>query len=356
MCCDFLIIGGGIGGLSAGAALSEHGSVRLWEAERAVGHHASGRSAALFEEAYGLPPVVALNKASRPAHEAAGHMSPRGLMVVALDGEDAAFEADVAQMDLTEITPEEARARVPILSEAVRGAAWAGDAWDLDTDAMLQGHVRTIRRAGGEVRTGLRVDAIERTATGWRVRAGAHEVEARVLIDAAGPWADAVARMAGIAPLGLVPLRRSMARLAAPGGHDLRGWPMVMGAGETWYAKPDAGAWIVSPAEEDPSEPLDAYPDDMVLAEGLDRYQAAVRVAVTRPIATWAGLRTFAPDRCLALGPAPQDKAFIWVAGQGGYGMQTSPAAARLVADLVSGRPPDLDAAMVAAMDPGRFG
>ncbi|MEM7711815.1 MAG: FAD-dependent oxidoreductase [Pseudomonadota bacterium] len=351
---DFLIIGGGIAGLSSAATLSGLGRVAVWEAEAALGHHASGRSAAVFEEDYGLPPVVALNRASRADHAAAGHLKPRGLMLVALEGEDG-FEADRDGLGLDEIDMEAARIRLPILSDRVMRAAFHDSAADLDTDAMLQRHARTIRGAGGCVRTGLRVEVIARVDGGWQVRAGTEMATARVLVNAAGAWADGVARMAGVAPLGLTPLRRSMARMAAPGGHDVRSWPMVLGVGERWYAKPDAGAWIVSPAEEDPSEPMDAWPCDMVLAEGLDRYQGAVDAPVTRPIATWAGLRTFAPDRCLALGPDGDRSNFVWVAGQGGYGFQTAPAAARLVADLVAGRPSELGAAVVSAVDPGRF-
>jgi glycine/D-amino acid oxidase-like deaminating enzyme len=146
-----------------------------------------------------------------------------------------------------------------------------------------------------------------------------------------------------------------MARIPAPGGLDCRGWPMMFGAGETWYAKPDAGALIVSPAEADPMDPHDAYPDDMILAEGLARYEAVVTTPVTRLLASWAGLRTFAPDRTLVLGPDPTDPGFVWSAGQGGYGFQTAPAASRLVADLVGGRAPGLDAAAVAALKPDRL-
>jgi glycine/D-amino acid oxidase-like deaminating enzyme len=146
-----------------------------------------------------------------------------------------------------------------------------------------------------------------------------------------------------------------MARIAAPAGHDVTHWPMVFGAGEDWYAKPDAGALIVSPAEEHPSTPHDAYADDMVLAEGLARYEEHMTAPVTRMLANWAGLRTFSPDRQLVLGPAPQDGAFIWCAGQGGYGFQTSPAASQLLADLVAGIAPALDATTVTALSPARF-
>ncbi|WP_298429332.1 FAD-binding oxidoreductase [uncultured Jannaschia sp.] len=351
---EFLIIGGGIAGLAAGQALAPLGRVLVLEAEAAIGHHASGRSAALFEESYGKPAVIALNRASRPDHATAGHLSARGFLLVAVEGEDAAFEADLQAMSIAEMSVADARTRVPILSDGVTRAAFEPDAMDLDTDAMLQAGARAVRAGGGAVLTGMRVDAIARAPGGWQVWAGGETHEARTLVNAAGPWADAVARMAGATPLGLTPLRRSMARLKAPGGHDVRGWPMLMGAGESWYAKPDAGAWIVSPAEEDPSEPLDAFADDMVLAEGLARYQEAVTEEVTRPIATWAGLRTFTPDRLLAIGPSELD-GFWWSVGQGGYGFQTAPAAARLLADRIAGRGSELGAETVAALDPRRF-
>jgi len=155
--------------------------------------------------------------------------------------------------------------------------------------------------------------------------------------------------------LGIVPHRRSMARLAAPGGHDTTKWPMFFGPNESWYAKPDAGALLVSPAEEVATHPHDAYADDMTLAEGLDRYQQMVTEPVTRPLATWAGLRSFAPDRTLVLGRDPHVPEFVWCAGQGGYGFQTSPAASALLADLVNGREPEIDAVSVAALRPDRL-
>ena len=147
-----------------------------------------------------------------------------------------------------------------------------------------------------------------------------------------------------------------MARIPAPGGHDVSKWPMMFGPGEDWYAKPDAGALIVSPAEEDLMEPHDAWADDMVLAEGLARYEEMVTEPVTRLLASWAGLRTFAPDRVLVIGPDVREPGFFWLAGQGGYGFQTSAAASQLAADLIGGRAPELSAELVAALSPGRFG
>ncbi len=356
MTTDFLIIGAGFAGLSAAARLSHLGHVTVLEAEEAVGYHASGRSAALFEESYGLPATIALNRASRAFHEAAGVLSPRGFMVVGKADEQAAYEHDTAAMGLTPISPEAARQMVPVLDPAkVAFAAHSDAAQDIDTDKLLQTYAREAK-TNGQVVTGARVTAITRVAEGWQVETSAGRFEGRILINAAGAWVDQVARMAGIAPLGVTPLRRSMARIPAPGGHDVAHWPMLFGPGETWYAKPDAGAVLVSPADEDPAEPHDAWADDMVLAEGLARYEEMVSEPVTRLLASWAGLRTFAPDRCLVIGFAPEESGFFWCAGQGGYGVQTSPAASRLVADLIGGTAPELDAAEVAALSPARFG
>jgi glycine/D-amino acid oxidase-like deaminating enzyme len=233
--------------------------------------------------------------------------------------------------------------------------AVTSQAWDIDTDLLLQGFAREVRANGGEIRLKAPVTAITRIAGGWRVTAGGADITAARLVNAAGAWADRVAGLAGVPLIGFQPYRRSMARIPAPGGHDTSHWPMIMGAGETWYAKPDAGALIVSPAEEHAMEPHDAFADDMVLAEGLARYEEMVTEPVTRLIANWAGLRTFAPDRVLVLGPDPVDGDFIWSAGQGGYGFQTSPAASQLVADLALGHAPTLEPALVAALSPARF-
>ncbi len=355
---DFLIVGGGIAGVSAAARLSHLGSVTLLEGEAHLAHHASGRSAALYEPRYGAPPVVVLSYASKEHLRDAngGVLSPRGMMVVAKASDEAAFRHDLITMQLTQISPAEALAKMPSLNpDTLAFAALGDDASDIDTDRLLQNFAREARSNGAQILTNARADAITRTANGWAVATAKGTFEARVLINAAGAWVDGVATMAGIAPLGFRPFRRSMARIPAPGGMDVSGWPMTFGAGETWYSKPDAGALIVSPAEEHPTTPHDAWPDDMVLAEGLARYEEMVREPVSRLLASWAGLRTFAPDRVLVIGPDPRDPAFFWLAGQGGYGFQTSPAASALAADLIAGRQPQIDAATVAALAPGRL-
>ncbi|WP_289042772.1 FAD-binding oxidoreductase [uncultured Aliiroseovarius sp.] len=354
---DFIVIGGGIAGVSAGARLSHLGRVTLIEAEDALAYHASGRSAALFEESYGAPSVIELNRASRTYHETAngGVLSPRGFMMVAGKGQEGALADDMTNMNLTPLSASEAIAMVPILNtNALIGAGYHEDAWDIDTDRLIQNFAREIR-ANGQIITGATAQKITRNPDGWQVTTAKGSFTAKKLVNAAGAWADQVATLAGITPIGIQPYRRSMARIPAPGGVDVSRWPLFMGAGESWYAKPDAGALIVSPADADPVDPHDAWADDMVLAEGLARYEAMVTEPVTRLTANWAGLRSFSPDRSLVIGPAPTDPDFLWCAGQGGYGFQTSPAASQLLADIVAGTQLGLDTETVASLSPARF-
>ena len=354
---DFLIIGGGIAGISAAARLSHLGRVTLLEAEDSLAHHASGRSAALYEPYYGLQPVVDLSLASGDHLRALPHvLTPRGMMILGKDNEAAltAAEAKVFSLDL--ISVDEARQIVPILNpQMVRHVALGMHAWDIDTDLLIQSFARDARANGAGIVTKARVTSIAHRAAGWQVTAGGAQYQGKLLINAAGAWVDVIADMAGVAPLGFQPYRRSMARIPAPGGHDLSKWPMMFGVGETWYAKPDAGALIVSPAEEHPMDPHDAWADDMILAEGLARYEEMVSEPVTRLISNWAGLRTFSPDRVLVIGPDVAQRDFFWLGGQGGYGFQSCAAASQLVADLVAGRAPTLSAVTVAALSPARF-
>ncbi|MEP5730272.1 MAG: FAD-binding oxidoreductase [Sulfitobacter sp.] len=355
---EIIVIGGGIAGLSAAARLSGEAKVTVLEQETATGYHASGRSAALFEENYGLPGTVALNRASKAYHLDAngGYLSPRGFLIVA-DAEQAeTFRTDVKTLGLDPITPEQALKFVPILdADQLAFVGYHADALDIDTDRMMQDYAREIRHNGGQILTRCGVRTITKNATNWAVTAGDKVIEADMLVNAAGAWVDIIAEMAGIAPIGITPRRRSMARIPAPAGHDVSTWPMFFGAGETWYAKPDAGALLVSPADADPVEPHDAWADDMVLAEGIARYEKMVTVPVTRVQTTWAGLRSFAPDGELVLGPDPEEPTFVWAAGQGGYGIQSAPAASQLVADLALGRRPEIPEDIIPYLTPDRL-
>ncbi len=356
---DIIIIGGGVAGVSAAACLAPHAQVTLLESEKSLAYHASGRSAAMFIRDYGNASVKALNAASADHHHNAdgGVLSRRGMLLVARADQRDAFRADAADLGLGEITLNEAASLWPILNpDTVGHAAYRPDAHDLDTDLLIQNYARRARAGGATFVTGAPVTAIARGGARWQVTAGGQEYSADIIVNAAGAWADDIARMAGVAPIGITPYRRSMARIAAPGGLDTSQWPFVDGVGESWYAKPDAGALIVSPSEEDPVDPHDAWADDMVLAEGLARYEEMVTHPVTRMLANWAGLRSFAPDRTLVIGPDAHTPGFHWLAGQGGYGFQTAPAASQLAADLITGAAPALDTATIAALSPERFG
>ena len=358
MMYDFLIVGGGIAGVSAAARLSALGSVLVLETEDSLGYHASGRSAAMYEPNYGLPSINALSHVGEQFFEEidGGVLSPRGIMIVGRHGEAEIVKAESDDFELSPISVEQAANLIPILDvDAVETAAVGWNARDIDTDRLLQSFARQCRANGGEIRTGEHVSSIEKTSRGWTIRTKVGEYTARNLMNAAGAWADFVAGMAGIQPVGVQPFRRSVARIPAPDELDVSDWPMLFGTGENWYAKPDAGQLIVSPAEEFPMEPHDVWAEDLVIAEGIERYSEVVTTEVTRVTSTWAGLRSFAPDRTLVIGPDPDEPAFFWIAGQGGYGFQTSAGASQLVSDLVGGQTPDLDLDIVHALDPKRF-
>lgn len=355
---DILIIGGGVAGLSAAARLAPHATITLLEAESATGYHTSGRSAALFEEHYGQVSTIALNRASRSFLETqdGGFLSPRGFMLVGMEGQDKAFEEDMAIMQLNEITADQACSIIPVLNtDIITRYGHATGAQDIDTDRLMQSYTKIMRSHGGQIITNARVESMSHAKGRWQIIAGGNSYSADVVINAAGAWASQIARMAGAQDICIQPYRRSVARIPAPLGLDVSGWPILFGPGETWYAKPDAGALIISPADEDPVEPHDAWAEDITLAEGIARYQEVVTEDVTRVTSNWAGLRSFAPDRNLVLGFDSQAPRFFWCAGQGGYGMQSSPATGQLVADLIMGHTPEIDAEIIRRISPARF-
>ncbi|MEP3437267.1 MAG: FAD-binding oxidoreductase [Hoeflea sp.] len=359
---DILVIGGGIAGISAAARLSPEAKVTVLEAEPVIGHHSSGRSAAIFIRNYGNATLRMLNAASAPFLASPDEisdtslLSPRGEMLVATDEDLSQFDAYLDGSEgLERLSSQQALELVPILRQgAIAAAAIEWDAQDIDVDRMLQGFARKFRGHGGQIVTGTPVQSIVRRDGVWTVSTPNGDFTAPVLINAAGGWADAVARMAGVRTLGLQPLRRSAALIPAPAGHDVNRWPLFASAGDQWYAKPEAGKLMISPADEDPVDPHDVWADDMVIAEGLHRYEQAVTTPVTRVEHCWAGMRTFAPDRTPVVGFAPDAEGFFWLAGQGGYGMQTAPALSQLAADLCLGRLASLGQSVIEALSPGR--
>ncbi|MBB5516966.1 D-arginine dehydrogenase [Rubricella aquisinus] len=352
---DVAIIGAGIAGASLAAALAGHRSVLLLEREDAPGRHSTGRSAAIFVRNYGKPVLRALNDLSFGPLSEGGYLSPRGVMTIATRDDRPAFDAFMAEAHgVEQITTEEACAAFPLLRpEAANRAAIERAASDIDVDRLMQDHLRAHRAAGGEVWTKAEVTALTHDGR-WQISlADGRACSAGTVVNAAGAWADEVARGAHVRPMGIIPYRRSAAIL--PVEQDIATWPMILPATETWYAKPEAGRLMVSPADEDPVPPQDAWPEDMVIAEGLDRFSQAVDYEITRVTHSWAGLRSFAPDHVPVAGEAPDAPGFYWLAGQGGYGVQTSPALAAHMAALIRGEASPCPDWVENSLSPRRF-
>ncbi|WP_419901537.1 NAD(P)/FAD-dependent oxidoreductase [Kiloniella sp.] len=359
---DILVIGGGIAGISAAARMAPDAKVIVLEQEQALGYHSTGRSAAIFIRNYGNDVLRALNAASSDVLENPTGISDRSLLsirgelLVATEKEVPEFETYLkGAVGIEELTPKEATELVPILrQDRLQRVAIERDAYDIDVDRLLQGYAKLLRSHGGETVMAAKAIEITKQDNYWNVKTPAGAFIAPIIVNAAGAWADEIAQLAGVTPVGLVPMRRSAAILPAPNGFDVTQWPLVVSASETWYFKPEAGKLMVSPAEEIPVEPHDAWVDDLVLAEGLNRFEKAVTIPVTRVERSWAGLRNFVKDRTPVVGFSPDPDGFFWLAGQGGYGVQTSPALSCLTADLMFGRKPQLSSEIVAALDPGR--
>ncbi|WP_305969559.1 MULTISPECIES: FAD-binding oxidoreductase [unclassified Mameliella] len=360
---DVIVIGGGIAGISAGAELAADMSVTVLEGERQIGYHSTGRSAAIFIRNYGNATLRALNAVSAGLMERpegvsdSSLLSPRGEMMVATEDEVATLEDYCAgAQGLERLSAAQAVELVPILRpELIAAAVIEWDAQDIDVDRMLNGYARLLRGRGGRIETGAQVTEIRREGWQWVVTAGTQDYRAPLIVNAAGAWAAQVADLAGVRTIPMHPLRRSAAILPAPEAHDVTRWPLFVSASEQWYAKPEAGKLMVSPADEDPVEPHDAWADDMVLAEGLHRFEQAVTMPVTRVEHTWAGLRSFTPDRTPVVGHDPDEPSFFWLAGQGGYGVQTAPVLSRVTARLVTDTAPPVSDTVIGALSPARF-
>ncbi|MBB4864593.1 D-arginine dehydrogenase [Pseudomonas nitritireducens] len=345
---DFLIIGGGIAGASTGYFLSRHGKVAVLERESHAGYHSTGRSAALYTVAYGTPQVRALTAASRaffdnPPEGFVEHpiLTPRGEMTVDFEGNPEELQrqyesalASVPEMRL--LNADEACAIVPVLRrEKVHGAMLDPSAADIDTDGLLQGYLRGIRRNGGSVQLDSEALEISRIDGAWEVRCAQQTYRAPVLVNAAGSWSDKVAELAGAAPLGLTPKRRAAFLFSPPEGIDSHAWPVLVSLDESFYFKPDAGMLLGSPANADPVEPHDVQPEELDIALGIYQIEEHTTLSIRRPSHTWAGLRSFFADGDLVSGYDPATPGLYWVAGQGGYGIQTSAAMGEASAALI---------------------
>ncbi|MEN9418159.1 MAG: hypothetical protein RI988_1779 [Pseudomonadota bacterium] len=348
---DVLVIGGGIAAASVGFFLAPFVRTVLLEREAQPGYHATGRSAALFMESYGTPQVRALTLASRafferPPEGFAEHplLAPRGALVVARPGEEGLLEAQWEV--LRALSPRGERldaadtcARLPVLRPGcVAGGVYEPDASDMDVHAIHQGYLRGLRRAGGQLVCHADATSIEREGAHWLVHAGGRCWRAPWLVNAAGAWCDAVAALAGVPPIGLMPKRRAAFLFAPPEVPGWQRWPMSIGADHGWYMKPDAGMMLGSPANEDPMAPQDVQPEELDIALGAYRIEEMTTLQV-RPTRRWAGLRSFVADGDLVGGEDPLAPGFFWLAAQGGYGIQTSAAMGEACAALLRGLP-----------------
>ncbi|MGH8360036.1 MAG: NAD(P)/FAD-dependent oxidoreductase, partial [Pseudomonas sp.] len=350
---DYLIIGGGIAGASAGYWLSHHARVIVLERESMPGYHSTGRSAALYIAAYGTPQVRALTLGSRaffdqPPAGFAEHplLTPRGELLVDLIGDPGELQrqylsakALVPETRLLDV--EESMAMMPILRrEKVHGGIYDPTVCDIDTDALYQGYLRGIRRNGGEIHTDSEVQKLTRDGQGlWQVRTAQQHFSAPVIINAAGAWADHIGELAGAQKIGLQPKRRSAFVFSPPAELNIHAWPELAALDGSFYMKPDAGMFLGSPANADPVEPHDVQPEELDIATGIYHIEEATTLSIRQPARTWAGLRSFVSDGDLVCGFDPQVEGLFWIAAQGGYGIQTSPAMGQASAALVRGKP-----------------
>jgi D-arginine dehydrogenase len=362
---EALVIGAGIAGATTAAHLAADRRVALIEAEEQAGYHTTGRSAAMWIENYGPPLVRRMNTLSRDFFEnpPAGFaetpiMTRRPVLYLAPEEQVPQMREFLARaVGTREVTLDLARAMVPALRPGwAKLAAVEADTFDMDVAALHQGFLRQLRARGGRLALRSRAGRIGRRDGQWHAEVTGGDVfAAPVLVNAAGAWGDEVARTAGMAPVGLQPKRRTGV-IIDPAPWQVADWPMINDAGHTWYARPEARTRLmVSPADETDMDPHDVQSDELDVAIAIDRMQQGLAIEVRRVERSWAGLRTFTPDREMAIGWDSAAPGFFWCVGQGGYGIQTSPAYGRLVADLVGDRDPGDLGRFLAQLAPGRF-
>lgn len=360
---DVAVIGAGMAGASIAAEVAPHARVLLAEAEDYPGYHTTGRSAAFWEQCYGGPEIVPLTLASGRWLEEHGMLGERGALYVARAKDKAKVDRFIETFTGTGVTIERiGRSRLeqlvpgllPEWHEAILEPACA----DIDVAAVHQHYLAQARRTGVELKVRHRLEEVQRDGDRWALRfANGAQSEAAILVDAAGAWADPVARMAGARALGIKPLRRTVVQVRTNPPPD-PALPLVLDISGEFYFRPENGRLWLSPHDETPSEPCDAAPEELDIALAIDRFAQVVDCRIEAVERKWAGLRSFAPDRAPVYGFDPRVEGFFWFAGQGGYGIQTAPAAARLGAQLLLGHDRDemtrkLDASLY---DPGRFG
>ncbi len=363
MTYDFAIIGGGIAGASVAAAMDGHASVILVEAEEVCGYHSTGRSAAFWHETLGGPTVQLLSKASLRDLREGGFLNPRvSLEVAEADQVDRleTFAETFAGTGavLTRVDREGVRARVPRAGPILVAGLVEESCADIDVAALHQHYLGSFRKVGGKIRTGFRAESIDKTRNGWILRSDGDVIEARIIVNAAGAWADKVAELAGVPPLGVQPKRRTIAQCRVDGEDVPADLPLVMDIAGTYYFKPDGASRVwISPHDETPVDAHDVAPEELDVAIGIDRFETVTDWKVLAVERKWAGLRSFAPDRLPVYGFDPLIPGFFWCAGQGGFGIQTAPAAGKLCAAMLLGTDPDPSVAHIdpTPYSPARF-
>lgn len=348
---DFLIVGGGIAGVSAAARLAPHGRTILLEAEDSFGYHSSGRSATYYHFGIGKSVVRGMTAFSRAHFETVGANGtalsrPSSALFIAPPEMLAGLDALEAEMrpysgGLERLDADAVRAVVPVLrcgGDGIVAAVLDRTARRLDSEALQQDYRAAIKREGGRSIAGVRVVAVDRDGAAWvATTAAGDRFAAPVLVNAAGAWCDGIARLAGVAPLGLRPLRRTIIVLDAPPDQDVRDWPFTKTAVDDFYMLPESGRLLACPVDEVPSEPTDAQPEEYDIALAAAKVEHYTSLAVRRIGHSWAGLRTFTHDRVPVAGFAPDAEGFFWLAGQGGYGLQTAPAMSAIAEALITG-------------------
>lgn len=348
------VVGGGIAGASVAYELAKRAEVTVFEQEATCGHHSTGRSAALFTECYGDRIVRSLAMASRPflssppeGFTEAPLVHPRSLMFVATGEQMERFPGALADYSsmvpaVHEVGADEAVRRCPVIDpKAVEAAILEPDAMDIDVHALHLAFQQAARRRGARIVVSSPVSKLDRLGDGWRVQAGEHDTDFDVVVNAAGAWCDEVGRLAGAGPIGLVPKRRT-AFTFEPGVDGHRSWPMVLDLDEQFYFRPEGPHLLGSPCDETPMEPCDVKHEELDVAIGIDRIQSVTTMKIRSIDHAWAGLRSFVADHRPVNGWDPQLPGFYWLAGQGGFGIKTSPAMARFAAGMIlDGNPPD---------------
>ena len=358
---DIIIVGGGIAGASLGAAVAGKRRTMIIEAESQCGYHSTGRSAAFYLESYGGPEVAKLNAASRSfLAEPPVDFSERGFLHERGDLHITRDELPVLPEGIESRVVErpELENMVPGIRSEWRRALFEPGCADIEVAALHAAYLRQFRRDGGEIRTNARLRSARRESSGWIVQLeDGLTISAQVIVNAAGAWADAVAAACGAAALGVAPKRRTMVQLRVE-RTGLRDLPLVDDANGTFYFKgeSDSSVWL-SPHDEIETDPCDAAPEEIDIATAIDRFERVVDWPVERVERSWAGLRSFAPDRLPVYGFDPHVPGFFWCAGQGGFGIQTSPAAAKMAAALLLDEHPHVSVARIDAtvFSPRRF-